>query len=392
MNQAARIVIVGGGYAGVLAANRLAGRAPRGTEIRLVSPGDTFINRIRLHEAAARGTKVQLQLRSLLSPRVAHVDAKLLRVDSGASTLVIERDGAVETLVYDHAILALGSTPSATSGPADFDAVSSPAAAARFHSRLCALPAGARVVIVGGGLTAVELVTEVAQARPDLRTSLVAHRLLPDVHGEARSALLEALAALGIQVTLGRRANAGADGQLVLDDGSTMGADLCAVCDGFRVSPRVRELGLPTQDDGRIRVDDSLRVEGSTNLFAVGDIAMPPAWTIGTGLSATRMGCSTAMPMGAHAADEIARALRHQQPVPHAFAYAIRCISLGRRRGLVLVTDGDDRPGPRYFSGSIGAMIKEFICRMVIGAIRFEAYWSGVYSWPRPSRRVDGRA
>lgn len=381
-----RIVIVGGGYAGVLAANRLVGRVPRGTEIRLVNAGPRFVNRIRLHEAAARGTDVEVPLRALLHADVVLDDAKLVGLDPAAHTLFVERDGARTSLTYAHTILAMGSVLHAASGDPACDAVSGPAAAKRFHARLCALPSGARVAVVGGGLTAIELATEIAEARPDLHTVLVAHHLLPDASDEARRALSDALTALAIEVVVGQRAEVRDAARIVLDDGRVLEVALCGVCDGFRPADAARVLGLPSADDGRVRVDATLRVEGCADLFAVGDLAAPPAGAIGSGVATTRMGCATAMPMGAHAADEIVRAMRGRRAEPYRFAYALRCISLGRRRGLVLALDQDDRPRGRYFSGAIGAMIKEVICRFVIGMMKLEARVPGAYAWPRGRR------
>ena len=44
------VLVVGAGYAGLLAANRLAGR---GAHVTLVNERDTFVDRIRLHEVIA---------------------------------------------------------------------------------------------------------------------------------------------------------------------------------------------------------------------------------------------------------------------------------------------------------------------------------------------------
>lgn len=381
-----RIVIVGGGYAGVLAANRLAGRVPRGTEVRLVNVGPRFIDRIRLHEAAARGTDVERPLRTLLHTDVVLDDAKLVALDADTNTLVVERDGASATLTYTHAILAMGSVLHAASGDPSCDAVSGPAAARRFHTRLAALPSGSRVAVLGGGLTAIELATELAEARRDLRIVLVAHHLLPDAGRDARRALHDAFTTLGIEVVVGQRAEVRDATRITFDDGRVLDVSLCAVCDGFRPADAARVLGLPSADDGRVRVDATLRVEGRTNLFAVGDLAAPPSASIGSGIATTRMGCATAMPMGAHAADEVARAMRGRGAEPYRFAYALRCISLGRRLGLVLALDQDDAPRGRYFAGAIGAMLKEVVSRFVIGMMKLEARVPGAYVWPHGRR------
>ncbi|GAA3291041.1 hypothetical protein ACFFON_09480 [Arthrobacter citreus] len=48
-------VVLGGGYAGVMAANRLAAAKRPELEVVLVSPDERFVERIRLHEYARPG-------------------------------------------------------------------------------------------------------------------------------------------------------------------------------------------------------------------------------------------------------------------------------------------------------------------------------------------------
>jgi NADH dehydrogenase FAD-containing subunit len=116
-------------------------------------------------------------------------------------------------------------------------------------------------------------------------------------------------------------------------------------------------------------------------VFAVGDFAAPPAETVGSGMRSTRMGCVDAMPLGAHAADQVARLLTHTPLRPFHFDYMIQCISLGRRRGVVLFVDRDDRPTGRVIRGRVAALVKEAICRFVIGGLRMERLMAGLYAW-----------
>ena len=62
-----RIVVLGGGYAGVLAALRARARAGAQADVVLVSDGDALVERVRLHEAAVRPRNVRHSLRELSS-------------------------------------------------------------------------------------------------------------------------------------------------------------------------------------------------------------------------------------------------------------------------------------------------------------------------------------
>lgn len=50
--QGERVVVLGGGYAGTIAALRVAGRARRRASVTLVDPKGTFVQRLRLHQVA----------------------------------------------------------------------------------------------------------------------------------------------------------------------------------------------------------------------------------------------------------------------------------------------------------------------------------------------------
>jgi NADH dehydrogenase FAD-containing subunit len=87
--------------------------------------------------------------------------------------------------------------------------------------------------------------------------------------------------------------------------------------------------------------------------------------------------------MGAHAADQVVRLLSNQPLAPYSFRYAAQCVSIGRRRAVALFVDADDRPTGRLVRGRRAALIKEGICRMVVGALRLERWLPGLYTWPR---------
>jgi NADH dehydrogenase FAD-containing subunit len=133
---------------------------------------------------------------------------------------------------------------------------------------------------------------------------------------------------------------------------------------------------LPLDGHGRVVTDATLAVPGAPGVWGCGDGAAPPP-----GLDFLRMACATAMPMAAHAADNVARVLRGHDARPWRFGYFGMCVSLGRKRGVVQSTDGRDAPTGHVYTARTGALIKEAICRFVIGALRVERRWAGAYVW-----------
>jgi NADH dehydrogenase FAD-containing subunit len=92
------------------------------------------------------------------------------------------------------------------------------------------------------------------------------------------------------------------------------------------------------------------------------------------------MACATALPMGAHAADNI---LRDAQPSPFKFGYLAQCISLGRHDALLQFVHADDRPRRLFLSGRLAAFVKEMICYLALKVLFMERRYPGLYTWPR---------
>ncbi len=383
MNDARpKIVVVGGGYAGVLAANRLCGRLPK-AQVTVLTPGARFVDRVRLHEAAARGRAVTRPWSKLLHWRAQLVDGRLLAIDPARRRLEgTSADGQRVALTYDAAVLALGSELRAL--PAAGRHVHALASEPQAHALAAELAArGAGVVsVVGGGLTAVELAAEIAEAHRHLQVRLCAETLLPGLQGRARDAVVSALAALGVQVLEGALIAEITEQGPRLAGGALLQSDFTVAAGGLVPSAATRALGLACGGDGRLLVEPSLAVAGAQHLFAVGDVAAPPASSIGSGLATSRMACATAMPMAAHAADQVARCLAGHEPARYAFSYAMQCISLGRRRAVALRVSADDVPGGAVLTGRRAALVKELVCRYVLGVLRLERVVPGFYTWP----------
>jgi NADH dehydrogenase FAD-containing subunit len=163
-----------------------------------------------------------------------------------------------------------------------------------------------------------------------------------------------------------------------LADGSAVGFDMCLWTAGFRAPALAQSSGLPCDERGLVEVDPTLRVRAHDDVFAAGDAAVI------AGGPALRMACAVAMPMGIHVAEEIARMVRGQPRRRFRFAFALQCISLGRRDGLIQTVDAHDRPTPRIWRGRKARWIKEGICRFTVWMIRVERRGVSLYRWPQP--------
>ena len=104
------IVVVGGGYSGMTAVDRIAAHRPS-VRVALVDGKDEFVERIRLHEAAAgHERKVFRYEPHLKAIGAGFMQGRVESIDTGASRLHIAgADGSRHDWAYRHLILALGS-------------------------------------------------------------------------------------------------------------------------------------------------------------------------------------------------------------------------------------------------------------------------------------------
>ncbi|MDK1327604.1 FAD-dependent oxidoreductase [Arthrobacter sp. zg-Y1143] len=362
-------LIVGGGYAGVMAANRLAAAQRPGLAVQLVNPRRRFVERIRLHEYAAGSREdPTAAFESLLHPAVRLVHGSAKRINDGDRTVLLA-DG--RTMPWDYLVYAVGSGHSTVpAGALAVDRLSDAAAARR---ELAALAPGAGVAVVGGGLTAVETAAETARAFPQLRVALYsAGPIAPRFGEQGRRALEQRLRRAGVQLHTGSP---------VPPDGDVrrhLGAGVVLWCAGFAAPPLAAVSGLPVNGEGRLRVDPTLQVPGHGRIYGAGDAAVidRPEYAY------LRMCCAAAMPMGAGAAGNILRALDGAAGARHDSGFRGVCVSLGRSDGVVQFVAADDSPARLHLSGRTAAVQKEIICRMTLRWIRGEAKRSGAYTWP----------
>ncbi|MGX1671198.1 dihydrolipoyl dehydrogenase family protein [Streptomyces sp. NPDC055400] len=134
-----------------------------------------------------------------------------------------------------------------------------------------------RLVVVGGGVVAAEMATAWqalgSQVTMLVRGSGLLSRMEPFAGELVTQALVEAGAEVRTGVSVKGVTREGGTVVTTLDDGSTLESDEILFATGR--APRTEDIGLETvglEPGSWLPVDDSLRVEGSTWLYAVGDV------------------------------------------------------------------------------------------------------------------------
>jgi NADH:quinone reductase (non-electrogenic) len=353
-----RIVVLGGGYTGLMAAIRVARRTRRqAAAVTLVNPSARFTERLRMHQIATGQELAEHAIPDLLAGTgVRFVQGWAVGIDRDARRVRLAEG---PDLGYDTLVYAIGSTSAPTvPGAEGAHTLDGPHEAARFARRLAELEPGAgTVAVAGSGLTGVEAATEIAESHPGLHVVLLGRQLPGSMMGApAREYLERALDRLGVEVRARVEITKVLPGGVELDGGEFVAADATLWTTGCRASPLAAEAALAVDERGRVLVDDTLRSTTDAAIYAVGDAAavnQPWGRIHGT--------CQSGIPTAVHAADAIARMLSGKQPTRFRFGYVHQPVSLGRRDAVIQFTHADDTPRRWFLTGRVAVAYKDLV-------------------------------
>ncbi|BBX97859.1 NAD(P)/FAD-dependent oxidoreductase [Mycobacterium lacus] len=376
-HQRTHVVVVGGGYAGTLAANHL--RQCADIDIRLVNPRPVFVERIRLHQLVAGTGTATADYATLLGDGIGLVVDSAERIHTAARRLLLT-SGAV--LDYDYLIYAVGSTGAtpAVAGAAEFAySVADLESAKRLRYALADLHPDAAITVVGGGLTGIETASELAEQ--GRRVSLVCGGMLgPSLSARGRRSVAKQLRKLGVSVLESAAVSQVRWDAVVLADGAVLPSAVTVWTAGFGVPDLAARSGLRTDALGRLLTDETLTSVDDERIVAAGDAAAPSGQPL-------RMSCQAAGPLAAQAANTVLSRIAGRSPAALNQAFVGQCVSLGRRHGTIQLARGDDTPVNVVVAGRSAASIKEAVCKGTLWAIRREAAKPGTYRWFRGGTR-----
>jgi NADH:quinone reductase (non-electrogenic) len=318
-----RLLILGGGYAGVYAA--LGAARARGDEdavIAMVSAEPDLVNRPRLYETSP-GAHMRYPLEPMLSRiGVSFQLGRVAAIDVAARRVALT-DGAHQT--YDRLVIALGSRlerPALPGIERAFD-VDTYEGALALDRHLQTRPSGAPVTVVGSGFTGIELATELATR---FRVVLLERDdvLAPSLGPGPREEIARALKDVGVEVRLG----------VTLDrlDGETI-----VWCGGLTAHPLTRTLPAERDALGRLLTEPSLAVRGLRDVYAAGDVAYAMADDEHPAL----MSCQHAIKLGQFAGHNAMSDLLGRPTMPYRQPIYRMCLDLGGAGALQ--TDGWER-------------------------------------------------
>lgn len=334
-----QVVVIGGGFAGLAAARRLAGVA---CEVTLVDRHNHHVFQPLLYQVATAGLSpgdIASPIRWILrkQARLRVLLATVTSIDCAAKQVALDETGS---LPYDYLIVCAGATHSyfghdewrrIAPGLKTLDdalAVRRRLLLAFEEAELVADPARQRFlmtfVIVGGGPTGVELAGALAEiARQALRSEYDAidpatarivlieagPSILPAFPESLRGSARRALERLGVEVREGAAVTQIGAGEVQLG-AERLAAHTILWAAGVAASPLARDLGPALDRAGRVMVERDLSVAGHPGVFVVGDLA---CFTHQTGVPLPGV-AQVAQQMGKAAAANVARLINGEAP------------------------------------------------------------------------------
>jgi len=350
-----RIVVIGGGFAGLAAAaaaaRRLdeAGASAANVKITLINRDPWHVIRVRAYEQDLSDTRVALA--DVLEPIGAElVVGEVSAIDAAGRTV---RIGADKTLAYDRLVLAPGSQlqmPDIPGLAQHAFSVDTYREGERLNQHLAGLghrpasPGRDTVVVVGAGLTGIEAACEMPEKlkRAGVRGGRVIiadgqPHIGSNMGDEARTVIEKALSDLGIEMRPGIRVEAVDAGGVTLSGGERIATETLVWAGGMRASPLAAMLPVERDRFGRVPVDECMRVKGVAGVFAAGDIAA----AVLDGTHASVMSCQHGRPMGRFAGTNAAADLLGLDLLPLRIEHYVTCLDLGPWGALY--TEGWDR-------------------------------------------------
>ncbi|SCG47935.1 NADH dehydrogenase, FAD-containing subunit [Micromonospora echinaurantiaca] len=379
------VIVVGGGYAGVMAANRLTRRD--GVTVTLINPRPAFVERIRLHQLVGGSDDAVVDYQRILAGGVGLVVDTVTRIDAAGRRVTLASGG---TLGYDYLIYAVGSgnaDPSVPGAAEHAYPIATLEDAQQLRPVIDAAPASATVTVVGAGSTGLETASELAEL--GRKVTLVCGKVLgPYLHPRARRSVAERLTKLGVTMIEGPGATVtGVTGDAVqLADGRELPSGVTIWTAGFGVPDLAARSGLSTDALGRLLTDETLTSVDDARIVAAGDSGAPSNLPV-------RMSCQSAVQLGPQAAETVLNRISGKQPADFNVGLFGQCISLGRGAGIVQYAKKDDTvTGMFHLGGRSMAILKEAVCKSTVWQMAHEARRPGSLNlWFTDRRRQELR-
>jgi len=285
----AKVLILGGGFGGVVAAERLAEQLGDEHQITLVSRSRQFVfypALVRLAFGKAEPADVSFDLRqTMLNRRINFIEAEIAHIDPFERSVIIAHGEVEGKLPYDYLVFALGRRLATERIMGFYEhahhllnvdkAISFGKAVKQLHAGRAVFGQcpGARLPVpVYESAFALARRLEEKGERERVRITVVIPTTLDSELGDvnAAAAIKKALDAHHIEFLPNLQIESLTQDSAITKSGTSIDFNLLMLVPPFRGSSAASYLGI-TDEEGYINVDSTMRVAGAERIYAVGD-------------------------------------------------------------------------------------------------------------------------
>lgn len=305
--MAKKVVVIGAGYAGATVAYALEKKSD--FEVTVIDPKDFFYHTFGGIRNVADGAWVDKVVIPYNFKKANLIKGKATKIDFSANSVEVDVSGTKETHPFDYAIIATGSK---NRFPANLESVIGDGGdlTAKLKKVSTDVEAAKDIVFIGGGAAGVEMAAEVKGKYGDTKNVTICHsqeKLIDTTFPEKfHEKLAKSLEKLDVKVVLGNRASIVGNteamenwdqyvkGDNTVKSGETeIKADLVFLTTGNVMNNSLMQESDPSklEESGKIKVNKFAQVEGTENVFAIGDIANSDARNLAFIAGKAGLGC-----------------------------------------------------------------------------------------------------
>lgn len=276
VNYMKNIVILGGGYGGVKVLRTLLSKElPKDSKITLIDKNPYHSLKTEFY-ALASGTVSDLSVRTEFpnDERIHYVFGEVTNIDVERQTVRFKEPISID---YDYLVIGLGSEDAyhGIQGAEEYTQSVQSIAKARIASeKIGNLKAYSNVVVVGAGLSGIEVAAELRGSRPDLNIRLLdrGKTVLKAFEPKVQTYVEMWFRENGIEVIHNSKVDYVEQGA-VLNNGISILSDVTVWTAGVRPHKLVRALPFEKDRQERVMINEFHQVPGNENVYIVGDCA-----------------------------------------------------------------------------------------------------------------------
>lgn len=273
------LVILGAGYGGMAIITRLLSKElPQDILITLIDLAPYHYCKTKFYALAAGTIKEKHVYMPLPEhPQINHIQSKVTKIDLEKKQVILENKDPIQ---YDNLIIGLGCEDNYDHVPGAKEhsySIQSFSKAKKTYEAIRSLAPGSTVSIIGGGLSGVELASELYEARPDLKIKIYdrGSRILSSFPENISTHVENWFDNHNIDMIINANITR-IEKNVLYNYNEPIESDLIIWTAGIQPNKVVRDLDVEKNRNGQIILTQYHHIPGNENVFVVGDCAALP--------------------------------------------------------------------------------------------------------------------